>query len=297
MLNPFEHKSLAELLDIILTGNNESDEAMWYVLHERMSEGLRTKYHDYEYQLWDSYEDLVDDFFLYLRECPRGRKHEPYSVLRTINNKEVFESWLLSTWRNYLSNRMDNDGVQKNGVGEIDEITLATITDNKSIADERKIEIVSQLIAYCLQVFLPRGRFIFLRSLLTILNKENALSTKDMAEALGMTEINYRVVNHRMKANEQKFLRCILKGENLRLNEESQKVATQIYQSFDNLYSVLMRCYDDTLQTLKQRETIQSLRLSNIKADGTMLHEPECSAKVGIRAFWSKLVINLGLVW
>lgn len=290
MKKSFEHSSLPELLDVILMGNNESDEAMWYVLHERTNEGLRRKYLDYESQLWDSFEDLVDDFFLYLREGKQGSKQVPYSVLRTINNKEAFESWLLSTWRNYLSNRVENDGVQKNGVGEIDEITLVVINDNKSIADERKIEIVSQLIAYCLQVFLPRGRFIFLRSMLTILNKENALSTKDMAEALGMTEINYRVVNHRMKVNERKFLKRILNGETLRLKEDSKKVATQIDEDFDNLYSVLMRCYIDTLQTLKQREAIQHLRLSNIKADGTMLHEPECNAKVNIKPFWSRLV-------
>lgn len=214
-------------------------------------------------------------------------------MLRTIINKEAFESWILSTWRNYLNNRVESEGVPRCGICGIDDMTLTAIHDNKSIADERKIEIVSQLIAYCLQVFLPRGRFIFLRSMLTILNKDNALSTKDMAEALGMTEINYRVVNHRMKVNERAFLKRIINGETLRLNEENKKVAIQLNQDFDNLYPILMSCYVDVLHTLKQRDTIQTLRLSNIKADGTLLHEPEYTAKVGIRAFWSRLIKDI----
>lgn len=289
MQKSFEHKSLPELLDVILTGNSEGDEAMWYVLNERINDSMQKKFRDYESLLWDSYEDLVDDFFLYLREGKQGSKQVPYSALRTINNKEAFESWLLSTWRNYLSNRVESECLPRCGVSEIDESILTAINDNKYIADERKIEIVSLLIAYCLQVFLPQGRFIFLRSMLTILNKEQALSTKDMAEALGMTEISYRVVNHRMKANEREFLKRIINGETLRLNEEGKKIATQINEDFDKLYAVLLRCYIDTLQTLKQRDTIQSLRLNNIKTDGTLLHEPDYITKVGIRTFWNKL--------
>jgi len=37
------------------------------------------------------------------------------------------------------------------------------------------------LLAYALQVFYPRGRFIFLRSLLTILNEQQAVPDKQMA--------------------------------------------------------------------------------------------------------------------
>lgn len=290
MHKTFDQISMAELLDVILARKSESDEAMWYVLHERKSDALRRRYLDYECQLWDGYEDLVDDFFLYLREGKQGSRQVPYYVLRTINNKEAFESWLLSTWRNYLSNKVEQDGMLRVDVHNMNEEAITNIVDVKAVDDERKIEIVSQLIAYCLQVFLPRGRFIFLRSMLTILNKENVLSTKDMAEALGMTEINYRVVSHRMKTNEHEFLKRILNGKSLRLNEESRNVAARIIQNFDNLYSVLMGCYIETLKTLKQREAIQTLRLNNIKADGTLLHEPDCTMRVGIRAFWNKLM-------
>ena len=50
------------------------------------------------------------------------------------------------------------------------------LTESSSADGEIKIHIVSQLIAYALQVFYPRGRFIFLRSLLTILNEQRAIT-------------------------------------------------------------------------------------------------------------------------
>lgn len=47
-----------------------------------------------------------------------------------------------------------------------------TATSQQSLhADEQQLAVASQLIAYAHQVFYPRGRFIFLRSLLSLLNK------------------------------------------------------------------------------------------------------------------------------
>ena len=58
---------------------------------------------------------------------------------------------------------------------------ISLLTESSSADGEIKIHIVSQLIAYALQVFYPRGRFIFLRSLLTILNEQQAVPDKQMA--------------------------------------------------------------------------------------------------------------------
>ena len=52
---------------------------------------------------------------------------------------------------------------------------------DESFNDEQKLQIASQLIAYAHQVFYPRGRFIFLRMLLTMLNKQRALPYEEGA--------------------------------------------------------------------------------------------------------------------
>ena len=276
------------LLDLILQQNRVSDEAMWYLLHSRMDMVLRGKFREYENRLWDSYEDLIDDFFLYLRQEDKTVNQIPYAILRTLQNKGAFEGWLLSTWRNFLSNRVRNEEISQISYQDDNHPSESDLTE-KPVPDERKIEIISQLISYCDQVFLPRGRFIFLRSMLTILNKDQALPAKEMAQALGMTEVSYRVASHRLKTSMDLFMNRILQGESLRLDAQHQMLAERINNGFDNLYSVLILRYDDALQTLKQRDAIMSLRLSYIKDDGMMLHEDCQKYRMTVSAFWNKL--------
>ncbi len=66
---------------------------------------LSERYDVYHHQLNNSFEDVLEDFFLYLREGSDNGFHLPYQSLRRIKNKDTFETWLLNTFRNYLSNR------------------------------------------------------------------------------------------------------------------------------------------------------------------------------------------------
>ena len=100
---------------------------------------------------------------IYIRESG----HTPYQALQRIKKKEAFESWLLNTFRNYLNNRSEAESHIPLVDKDCEKISL--LTESSSADGDIKIHIVSQLIAYALQVFYPRGRFIFLRSLLTIL--------------------------------------------------------------------------------------------------------------------------------
>lgn len=50
--------------DIILEGGERGDEAMYYLLHERLERQLRHRFEVYQHQLLDEYEDVVEDFFL-----------------------------------------------------------------------------------------------------------------------------------------------------------------------------------------------------------------------------------------
>ena len=58
-----------------------------------------------------------------------------------------------------------------------------------------------------------RFGFIFLRSLLTMLNKQQALPNDEMTSALGMTEISYCVSVLRMKCRLAKYRTLLLQGE------------------------------------------------------------------------------------
>ena len=283
-ISPFAGIPTPDFVDIILHDAKRCDEAIYYLLHQRLSHPLRERYDVYQHQLYDSYEDVIEDFFLYLREG-RGNRF-PYQPLRRIKKKEAFEKWLLTTFRYYLSNRAEaEEQLYRLSDNAVDETTISAITD------EKKLQIASQLIAYAHQVFYPRGRFIFLRSLLTMLNKQKALPNEEMAKALGMTDISYRVTLHRMKCNLAKFRQRLMQGEQLRLDDEHEQLAQHIYDDFTHLYPTLLSFYTQNIDTLKCGDAIRQLRQKYYDATGIMAHEPEFDSAVRatIKSFWNKL--------
>lgn len=286
--NSFAGIPVPDFVDIILHDAKRNDEAVYYLLHQRMNHQLRERYDAYEHQLYDDFEDVVEDFFLYLREGKGNRF--PYQAIKRIKSKEAFEKWLMTTFRNYLSNRAK----EENGTSYIsfDEHESNELTE--SFGDEQKLLMASQLIAYAHQVFYPRGRFIFLRSLLTMLNKQKALPNEDVAKALGMTDIAYRVTLHRMKCNLIKFRQRLLQGESLRLDEQHQQMAQHIYDDFDQLYPTLLTFYNHTIGTLKCADDIKQLRQQYYEATGMIVHEPysEYVNRITVRAFWNKIFLS-----
>ena len=295
-ISPFLGIPVPDFVDIILHDAKRSDEAMYYLLHQRFSRQLRERYDVYQHQLSDDFEDVLEDFFLYLREG-RGNR-VPYQALRRIQKKEAFEKWLLTTFRNYLSNRAEAENgtsfafYSDHGFhGLANANTLATDETQESFSDEQKLQIASQLIAYAHQVFYPRGRFIFLRSLLTMLNKQKALPNAEVAKALGMSDISYRVTVHRMKCNLTKFRHRLMQGESLRLDDEHEQMAQHIYDDFTHLYPTLLSFYTQTIDTLKCGDAIRQLRQQYYEATGMMAHEPESDSAIRatIKSFWNKL--------
>ena len=187
---------IPDFVDIILNGD---DEAMYYLLQKRLKPLLYQRYKTYSQHLYDDYEDIVEDFYIYVRESG----HTPYQALRRIKKKEAFESWILRTFRNYLNNRSEAESHLS--FANEERRNMPFPAEESVMNGEIKIRIVSQLVAYALQVFNPRGRFIFLRSLLTILNKQRAVPNKEMAEALDMSYLSYRVALHHIKKNIRRY--------------------------------------------------------------------------------------------
>ena len=289
--SPFAGIPLPEFVDIILCRHEKADEAMYNLLHNRLNHRLRERYADYEHHLADAFEDIVEDFFLYLREGQDGKNRSPYQSLQHINKKESFEAWMLNTFRNYLSNRSQTEN-RINAACQKSQPTTAQAADPSDLTDERKLCIASQLIAYAHQVFYPRGRFILLRTLLSMLNRQKAMPDKDIAEVLDMTYLAYRVMVHRIKGNLTGFRLRLLQGEELRLDSQHQQMARQIYKDFTHLYPTLVIYYNESIESLKCRDAIKMLRQQYNDATGDMLHEPSpADAPINITpaALWNKL--------
>ena len=280
--NRFAGVPVPDFVKMILKGD---DEAMYYLLHDRLKHQLQERFEAYHNNICDDYEDVIDDFFLYLRECGRY----PYEPLKRIKKKEAFEAWLLNTFRNYLSNRAESEGSGMSSQPNC-EAHLA-IAGEGGVSDEEKIRLVSLLIAYAHQVFYPRGRFIFLRSLLTILNKQRAVPNKEMAEALDMSDLAYRVAVYRMKQNVRHFRDRLLKGETLRLDDEHQQMNEQINRDFIHLYPTLFRIYLQSIESLKTSTAVKHLREQYLEERGFAVHEPDADSPIRVRipAFWEKL--------
>ena len=287
-MSPFAGIPTPQFTDIILHHAQQSDEAVFYLLHHRLDRQLREIYETYHRLLFDTFEDIADDFFLYLREGKDGTNRLPYQSLQNIKNSDALEAWLQNTFRNYLSNRTkDEERISYT------DVSIENLSDDLSISltAEQKLNIVAHLIAYALQVYYPRGRFILLRMLLTMLNKQKALPNQEIAKSLGMTDISYRVSVHRIKCNLTKFRHRLLKGESLRLNDDHQQIAQQICDNFSHLYPTLLAYYTQTIDTLKCADAIKQLRQEHYEETGLMAHEPTSDdyTQITIRAFWNKL--------
>ena len=263
---------------------------MYHLLSHRLNHQLRERYAAYHDQLFDGFEDVVDDFFLYLREGKEGDGQRSYQSLRRIEKRESFEPWILNTFRNYLSVRANKEAKVL-----CTELSTENVTDSDApsslLTNERMLTLASNLIAYAHQKLSPRDRFIFLRTLLTLLNKRQALPNESMAKALGMTDISYRVTVYRMKCHLTKYLTQLLDGECFRLDDKHQQMAQRINDDFTHLYPTLLGYYGQAIDSLTCSEAVKQLRQEYYLTTGNMMHEPEPSyvTTLSIEAFWNKL--------
>ena len=286
----FVEVAIPDFVDIILEGGERGDEAMYYLLHQRLERQLRGRFEVYQHQLLDDFEDVVEDFFLYLREGKSGWSKTPYQSLRRIRKKESFESWMLNTFRNYLTVRAETEN-QLASTSLQEENVSVTDKTSSLLTDERKLIIAANLIAYAHQTLYPRDRFIFLRTLLTILNKQQALPNGEMASALGMSVLAYRVCVHRLKGKLSYIRTCLLRNDMLPLDDLHRQMAQHINSDFTHLYPTIGRYYVLSIDDLKCANAVKRLRQEYYEATGQMLHESESvySLAPKIPAFWTRL--------
>ena len=280
----------AELIDIILNGGELADEAMYHLLHHRLHHQLKERFEVYQYQLFDDFDDIIEDFFLYLREGKEGKNQQTYQSLRCIEKKESFESWMFSTFRNYLSVRAAKERRITHVELFTEDVAEGEVTSSM-LTDEQMLSLASQLIAYAHQVFHPYEGFIFLRTLLTLLNKKQALPNEAMAKALGMTDISYRVTVYRMKCRLASYRSRLLQDKIFYLDDKHQRMAQHINNDFLHLYPTLLGYYKQSIDKLDCAEAVKQLRQNHYLSTGNMMHESESAYSTGlsIEVFWNML--------
>jgi hypothetical protein len=281
---------IPDFIDIILNNiDGQADEAMYCLLHQRLIHQLRRRFEVYQHQLLDSFEDVIEDYFLYLRVGNEGENQSPYLVLRSVNKKDSFESWILNTFRNFLSVRAVKEG-RVTHMKPLAESVADVDTFSSELTDEQKLSIASNLIAYGHQKLSSRDGFIFLRAMLTMLNKQKALPNEVMAKALGMTDVSYRVTVHRMKSHLAKYRTDILQGKPFCLDEKHQQMAQRINEDFVHLYPTLLGYYCQAIDALPCADAIKQLRQNHYLTTGNMMHESEpLYSTLSVEAFWNML--------
>lgn len=290
MKSNIEETTNTDLIGLILNGDEQADEAMYRLLHHHLNHQLRQRYEVYHHQLFDDFEDIVDDFFFYLRDGKEGDNQQTYQSLQSIEKRESFEAWILNTFRNYLSVRASKE--EKFTLTELPvEYMAESDTPTSLLTDEWKLSTMSNLIAYAHQAFPPYEGFIFLRTLLTLLNKKQALPNDAMAKALGMSSGNYRVTVHRLKERLAKYLTSLIQGKHLVLDDMHQLMAKRINDDFLHLYPTLLGYYSQAIDSLPCADAVKQLRQNHYLTTGDMMHEDNASysTSITVTAFWNNL--------
>lgn len=303
--NPFDKLAIQELYRLIAKGDSLSDEAVHYLIRVRMRALLKDVYAVYENRFRDGYEDVLSDFFLYLREGAYADNHVPYEAMLGLQRPEALASWIQSTFRNYLNNRVASEANAMELFADYPEDVEDGNSYDVQVDTERKIETFALLVAYMLHVLLPRERFILLRWLLTILDKSKALPEKDMAQAMGLSYEAYRVVVYRVKIQTRHNLSIMMQEKNempqnsgVSANtkfSDCLSIAADINDHFADLYNCLFAYYEGTLSVLPHAEAITQLRLARQEERRSVVHDATAieygkSREVVIRSIYRQIM-------
>ena len=309
---PFANVPVADFVGIILDGGEQADEAMYFLLQHVLYLPLKRLYEKVQNQLFDDFDDILNDFFFHLRDGntigsghnrtddetggnvgdaqPASDYRRPYPSLRRIRNRQAFVQWMLHTFRNYLVVRIAKEAPPT--LIELDPDSTHNADASPSIlTDEQKLSFASDLLAYAHQELPPRDGFILLRSLLTMLDKRQSLPNEEMAEALGMTDVTYRVTVHRVKDRLTRYRARLLQGKPIHLDEPHRQMAQRINEDFLHLYPTLLYYYTLSINTLvpDHADAVKRLRQYHLATTGDLLHEPAVSyeAKYSKAVLWN----------
>lgn len=273
-----ENVESAKLIALVLDEEMDigsRDKALYRVLTESLRPRLLRRFRAYEKRSPFVFEDALQEFFLYLR----GDANNAYSIFRELRDASAAEAWILTTFRNFVSKK-SRYGVPAAAVDISDLSDCPDCPQDKlqNNPQDKLQKVLSAMIAYCYQELPLVQRFVFMRLILTYLDRNRALPQKDVALVLGLSHIYYRVLCNRVKAFAMQVKGRILAGERLLLNMNALEMRDRLDADFGGWYDLLSSYYAETINQFTQAEEINAMRYSYAtESPGMMLHEAaEC---------------------
>ena len=263
-----ENVESAKLIALVLDGEVDieaRDNALYRVLTGSLRPRLLRRFRAYEKRAPFAFEDALQEFFLYLR----GDANNAYSIFRELKDASAADAWLITTFRNFVSKK------SRYGVRAV-AMDIPDLSDCSSRPQDEQQKVLSTMIAYCYQELPLVQRFVFMRIILTYLDRDRALPQKDVALVLGLSHVYYRVLCNRVKAFALQVKGRILAGELLLLNMNALEMRDRLDADFGGWYDLLSSYYAETINQFTQAEEINAMRYSYATDSPDMvLHDGE----------------------
>lgn len=287
-IEQYNNFSASDYYDAVLLPEEIPVEAVYYLLQKRLHHALQRVFELHGFGLSDDFDDTVDDFFLYLYEgnCANDA---PFSVVRGIQNKQAFFGWTVSTYRNFLLSKSKEEVKRKALQAEA---KFLTADEGNGMDNETMIHYLASAIAYADQRFIPCNLFIFYRSLLSLLDHSRAIPQEEMAEAMKLHPVTYRVRCKRQRDSFQEFILKQETGQHLELDSQHELMKHCIEEDFNRLYDLLIGYYNQVLERLPAKIEIRALRLKYREQKGMYMHERNHFGyryKMEVRSFYRAL--------
>ena len=244
----------AEVIALVLNEEidiESRDNALYRVLTESLRPRLQRRFRAYEKMAPFAFEDALQEFFLYLR----GDANNAYSIFRELKDASAADAWLITTFRNFVSKK------SRYGVHAV-AIDISDLSECPVCPQDEQQKVLSTMIAYCYQELPLVQRFVFMRMILTYLDRDRALPQKDVALVLGLSHVYYRVLCNRVKVFALQVKGRILAGECLPLNMNALEMRNRLDADFSGWYDLLSFYYAETIAQFTQAEEINTLRYS-----------------------------------
>ena len=268
-IEQYNNFSAADYYDTVSLTVEPPVEAVYYLLERRLHRALHRVFELHGFGLNDDFEDSIDEFFLYLYEG-NSDGGKPFAIIDSILNKEAFFGWTVSTYRNFLMNKAKEE-IKRRAIRE--QTQWMTEGEGTGLDKETMIDYMASAIAYADQCFMPSNLFIFYRSLLSLLDHGRAIPQEEMAEAMKLHPVTYRVRCKRQRDCFQGFILSQETGHHLDLDRRHELMRLCIEEEFNRLYDLLIGYYNQVLEQLPDKSAIRALRLKYHQEKGVMMHE------------------------
>ena len=265
-IEKYENCSASDYYDAVTGFPDQAAEAVYYLLRHRLSRALRRVYELHGLGLDDHYDDTIDDFFLFLYG---SNDKAPFAMLGTLHEHQAFFGWVVSTYRHFLNDKIRDEIKRRVAVENINAIDD---DEGRPYTDEKLMGFIAKAIAHADQELPADKRFLLYRMLLTILDPKLAIPQEEVAHALKMHPVTYRVSINRLRSRLSDDITRLEGGQSLPLDVAHLLMSSRLLNGFDHLYDLLMPYYETALQGLSCTSDINKLR-DGFRHDGIVMHE------------------------